>query len=201
MKSLHVACYAASRNFLDRYRLRAAIEEIIQSDTENTPLEARTIDWLIERYYQVILPRDKEHRIISDPTPNAEQPTASVRQPRHVSPAEIRGYFAAHADWLLAHQLARFGTVKILNIRKWIVFCKQAHDDAIDAARHGVRWGVAHGKEVNMGEYNLVKNLAQYGQDEEFWRNQLRLVNKKKKAFEEVVVCPFNHDFLLCINN
>ncbi|KAF9566518.1 hypothetical protein CPC08DRAFT_99834 [Agrocybe pediades] len=53
VKSLHIACYAESRNFLDRYRLRAAVQLIIEREGKQTSSEGRTIDWFVRRYIEV----------------------------------------------------------------------------------------------------------------------------------------------------
>ncbi|KAF9562151.1 hypothetical protein CPC08DRAFT_388359 [Agrocybe pediades] len=182
VKSLHAACYAASRNFLDRYRLRAAIDDLIERDKGQTPLEERTIDWLVRRYRDMIVSDDRNRpRMIPDLSPDTEDSLPPARYPRHVSEAEVRGYFAAHAEWLLAHQLAKQGTIRLLNIPRWIDFCKQVYSDSLEAARHRVRWGLAHGEDVDweFDEYDLEQRLARFGQTEDFWRQQLLRIQRR----------------------
>jgi hypothetical protein len=125
------------------------IEELIATDPENTPLENRNIDWLIQRYLAHIHPKDAHKRIITDP----ELDKSIYSEPRHLNHlprARIRHFFAAQAEWLLAHMLASTSKqVKLLDIKQWIRFCREARLDSIEAKRHGVRWGVPHGSAVN----------------------------------------------------
>jgi len=179
-----------SRNFFDRYRLRALIEELIATDLENTPVENRNIDWLIQRYLAHIHPKDAHNRIITDP----ELDKSIYSEPRHLSHlprARIRHFFAAQAEWLLAHMLASSSKqVKLLNVKQWIQFCREARLDSIEAKGHGVRWGVSHGSVVNAkGSYNLSRNLATFGDTPEFWERKLEIVTEKEKASK---VCPVN---------
>ena len=178
-----------SRNFLERYRLRAAIVELIELDQGKTRLADRNIDWIIGRYFQHIIPRDLKNRIISDPSLDPE----ILREPRHlrhIPRAEIRGYFAAHAEWLLANQLASISTstnVKLVDIPQWISFCLQVRVEVADSKKYGVHWGVPH-KIANVPhkkkDYNepLSKSLAKYGQNEEFWAKRLENVDAQRKA-------------------
>lgn len=175
-----------SRNFLDRYRLRALIVELIELDQDETPLEDRNIDWLIDRYFEHILPRSLDNRIITDPSLDPEI-LLEPRHPRHVSRAEIRGYFASQAEWLLANQLASSSistNVKLVEIRQWISFCLQVRTEVADAKRNGIKWGVPHktGIYTSNNSLNLPQSLAKYGQTESFWAKKLEHVNTQRKA-------------------
>ncbi|KAF8914178.1 hypothetical protein CPB84DRAFT_1758622 [Gymnopilus junonius] len=181
IQSLHPVTYAASRNFFDRYRLRALIEELVLTDPNHTPLEDRNINWLIKRYFETIRPRDKEKRYIMK-TSIEDEIAGEPRHLRHISHAEIRSYFAAHAEWLLAQQIAsKQGSNKLVNPREWITFCKEVRKDAAEAKRHQVRWGVAHGCDVgHNGQYHLAQSLAKFGETSHFWDIQLRSAQRKK---------------------
>jgi hypothetical protein len=178
-----------SRNFLDRYRLRALIVELIELDHGETPLADRNIDWLIDRYIKYIIPRSLNSRIITDPSLEREI-LLEPRHPRHVSHAEIRGYFASHAEWLLANQLASLSTsanVKLVDIRQWIHFCLQVRREVADAKRNAIRWGVPHKSAIDSSKNSsqdlpLSKSLAKYGQTESFWAKKLDNVNAQRKT-------------------
>ncbi|KAF4616394.1 hypothetical protein D9613_008678 [Agrocybe pediades] len=111
---------------------------------------------------------------------DTDEPLA--RYPPHVSEAEVRGHCAAQAEWLLSHELAKKGTNKLFNVPLWIEFCKQSYYDSLDAHRDDVRWGLAHGEEVDLStrEYELIRRLARFGQTEDFWRQRLtRALNSR----------------------
>ena len=187
VKSLHKATYDMSQNFLDRYRLRALIVELIDLDHGETPIEDRNIDWLIDRYFEHILPRSLNNRIITDPSLEPDI-LLEPRHPRHVSHAEIRGYFASQAEWLLANQLAsssNSASAKLLDIHQWISFCLQLRTEVADAKKNGVKWGVPHKTSTDISFQNLPKlsqRLAQYGQTESFWAKKLENVKSQRKA-------------------
>jgi len=167
-------------------------------DKDDTPLEKRTIDWLIERYLAKIHPRDAHNRIIAEP--NTETDVSS--EPRHLNHlprARIRHYFAAQAEWLLAHMIATSSKqVKLLNIEQWIRFCRQSHNDSIEARKNGVRWGVPHGAGNQPdGPYDLCQNLAKFGHDYAFWKRKIYIINQKKKDKVEFYEVPFYDVFLM----
>lgn len=182
VQSLHASAYSLSRNFFDRYRLRALIEQLIDLDTDNTPVEKRTIDWLIERYLAEIHPRDAHNRIIVDPEPETDI-SSEPRRLNHLPRARIRHYFAAQAEWLLAHMIVSSSKhVRLLNIEQWIRFCFQSHNDSIEAKKNGIRWGVAHGTEIQSdGPYDLCRNLAKFGHDYAFWKRKCNIIKQSKK--------------------
>jgi hypothetical protein len=181
-----------SRNFLDRYRLRALIVELIELDHGKTPLADRNIDWLLDRYFKHIIPRDLKNRIITDPSLEREI-LLEPRHPRHIPLAEIRGYFASQAEWLLANQLASLSTsanVKLVDIPQWISFCRQVRAEVVDAHNYGIKWGVPHKigkdlknhKKITFPNLSLSQSLAKYGQTESFWAKKLENVVAQRKA-------------------
>lgn len=178
-----------SQNFLERYRLRALIVELIDLDHGETALADRNVDWLIDRYFEHIIPRDLNNRITTDPSLEREV-LLEPRHLRHTSHAEIRGYFASHAEWLLANQLASLSTssnVKLIDIRQWISFCLQVRIEVADAKRNGVRWGVPHKTGLDLCKSSsqnlpLHQSLAKYGQTASFWSKKLENVTAQRKA-------------------
>ena len=177
-----------SRNFLDRYLLRALIVELIELDHGKTPLADRNIDWLLDRYFKHIVPRDLNNRIMTDPALEDEI-SLEPRHPRHIPHSEIRGYFASQAEWLLANQLASSSTsanVRLVDIPQWILFCLQVRVEVADAKRNGIRWGVPHKTGIDLSKSSsqnlLSQRLAEYGQTESFWAKKLENVIDQRKA-------------------
>ena len=177
-----------SLNFLDRYRLRALIVELIELDHGETALADRNIDWLLDRYFEHIIPRDLKNRITTDPSLEREI-LLEPRHPRHIPLAEIRGYFASQAEWLLANQLASLSTsanVKLVDIPQWISFCLQVRTEVADAKNYGIRWGVPHKTGIDSKSssrnLSLSQSLAKYGQNESFWAKKLENVITQRKA-------------------
>ncbi|KAH9482573.1 hypothetical protein JR316_0004673 [Psilocybe cubensis] len=160
-----------SQNFLERYRLRALVAELVEID-RHTPPEDRDIEWAIRQYMDIILPRDKQKRFFVEPGHQY-----APRHLRHIPRAYIRSLFAEHAEWLLAHMIARKqGSANLFDVQKWISFCKQARKDSQEAKKAGEMWGNYTQDPVEP----LARSLARYGETEQFWENQLRLVKKKR---------------------
>ena len=182
-----------SRNFLDRYLLRALIVELIELDHGKTPLADRNIDWLLDRYFKHIVPRDLNNRIMTDPALEDEI-SLEPRHPRHIPHSEIRGYFASQAEWLLANQLASLSTsanVKLMDIPQWISFCLQVRVEVAEARNYGVKWGRPHKTEEEIRNHMkrplentlpLSQSLAKFGQTESFWAKKLENVDAQQKA-------------------
>ncbi|KAJ3516312.1 hypothetical protein NLJ89_g1207 [Agrocybe chaxingu] len=171
-----------NRNFFDRYRLRALIEDLIRTDPRKTPTEGRNIDWLVRQYLETIHTRDKDNRIIYDPPPDIDA-SSEPRHLRHLPHAAVRGFFASQAEWLLAHQLASASkSVKLLNIAQWIHFCREVRQDALEAKKNGVRWGLPHGEIPDLtGAHYLARNLARFGFDEKYWAKRLKIAHKNQE--------------------
>ncbi|KAF8165533.1 hypothetical protein B0H34DRAFT_689485 [Crassisporium funariophilum] len=183
--SLHVSTFQMSRNFLDRYQIRAAIVELKETDPNNTPTEDVNIEWLINRYMSTIVPRDASNRIIADP--EIEFGVSTERRfLRHISRADIRGYFASQAEWILANQLAASSSnsknARLLDIPQWIDFCREVRKDRVDAEKNGIVWGLPHGADVDL-KYSegLASTLAKYGETQQFWANKLKQPFGRKK--------------------
>jgi hypothetical protein len=202
IKSLHKTTHDLSRNFLDRFRLRALIVELIEIDHGKTPLEDRNIDWLVNLYIQHIIPRDLKNRIITDPSLEPEI-LLEPRHPRHIPLAEIKGYFASQAEWLLANQLASMSTsanVKLVDIPQWISFCIQVWAEVADANNHSVKWGLPHKtgrdlknhKKWTPNHLSLSQCLAKYGQTESFWAKKLENAVAQRKTKQSKVRLSFS---------
>ena len=192
VKSLQKKTFDMSRNFLDRYRLRALIVELVELDRGKTPLEDRNIDWLLGRYFEHIIPRDLKNRIVVDPSLEREI-LLEPRHLRHIPRGEIRGYFASQAEWLLANQLASISTsanVKLVDIPQWIAFCLQVRTEVEDARNYGVRWGLPHKtaqelkyhRKWTLPNLSLPQRLAKFGQTESFWAKRLENVTSPRKT-------------------
>jgi len=183
-----------SVNFMERYRLRALIRELVDTDQNHVPLQSRNIEWVIRRYYEEIHPRDSERvRKIQDPKLDFDV-DEEPKHLRHIPRAEIRGYFAAHAKWLLAQQIASSSaSTNLLDVSQWIAFCKEASRDSIDAKKHGVRWGIPKGQQVEgNGMNDLAKSLAKFGETVEFWETRLKAAQKPKAKRRKVWFPVFN---------
>ncbi|KAG5647980.1 hypothetical protein DXG03_007014 [Asterophora parasitica] len=178
LRSLDVGTFHRSQNFLARYRLWALVNEIIETDPEQTPIEDRTIDWLITSYIDRFRPRDLDHHFFS-PSSDTGGTKHRRRHLRHLPQAEVMGLFAAHADWLLAQQLAsHHGNLKIVNIRKWMTFCEQAATVQQDAWKRGVPWGLPHGNSTN-NHRELSGRLSHFENKKEFWELKINKALKK----------------------
>ena len=185
IKSLDVGTFESSQNFLARYRLWALIDNIIATDPHNTPLEHRTIHWLVDSYVARFRERDLYQRLIFDPSGDdvdGEGTTIKRRHLRHVPRAEIFGIFATHADWILAQHLASTSnTVQKLDIASWVSFCRQVKYARKAAAREKVQWGVPYrlkNATTSWNENDL--DLSQFGENREFWDRKIKAATKKK---------------------
>ena len=200
IKSLQKETHDMSLNFLDRYRLRALIVELIELDHGETPLADRNIDWLLDRYFKCIIPRNLKNRIITDPSLEREI-LLEPRHPRHIPLAEIRGYFASQAEWLLANQIASSSSsanVRLVDVSQWISFCLQVRAEVADAKRNGIIWGIPHKTGINPSKsssqnLSLSRRLAMYGQTESFWAKKLENVTAQRGKTKQSKVSCLSH--------
>lgn len=178
-----------SRNFLERYRLWALIDEIITSDPDQTPIQNRTIDWLVDSYLSRFRKKDEFRRIIfnTDVDPDVDETgeTSKLRFLRHVPRAEIVGLFAAHSEWILAQHLSSSSSaVRKLHIPSWIVFCRKVKAARKSAKSNDVRWGLPFGVDSDLDDDNDDDgdlNLSQFGQTPGFWRKEMRNAIARKR--------------------
>lgn len=188
IKSLDVETFEKSQNFLARYRLWALIDAIIVKDPHKTPIENRTIDWIIDNYLRYFRKRDFHHRLISDPARDGdvddEGNTGRKRYLRHVPRTEIIGLFAAHAEWILAQHLASTSSaVRKLDIPSWISFCKRVKSARRAAGNEGIRWGLAHGVKSaeDIWDDDSDIDLSPFGETREFWNKKIKATAAQKK--------------------
>lgn len=189
--SLEKDTNAKSQNFIMRYRLWASINKLIEINEGKTPVQDRTVNWLVGRYI--------ERRELDDPNfhlnldwqdmdasdgdndgdlemrgENEGESLRRRRHPSHISQAEVKGYFASQCEWLLAQQLAPshrlFWNV---NMIKWVKFCTRVQTARTRALESGMRWGLPIGVTVARGE-SLATRLSQFGESVRFWEQKLR---------------------------
>ncbi|KAF9481819.1 hypothetical protein BDN70DRAFT_991563 [Pholiota conissans] len=187
VKSLHVSTYQQSKNFLERFRLRALIIELIETDPDGTNLENRTVDWVIRRYYAEIHPRDQSQHHIASEHLGDSIVGWEPRHLRHISHAEICGWFAKHATWLLAYQIASNSpNSRLLAIPQWVSFCKQAQMDSINAGHKGVKWGQQTEDDALKSTriYDLPNQLANFGQTIDFWSQKLKNASQRTEKLK-----------------
>lgn len=195
IKSLNVQTFQKSRQFINRYRLRALIIELCENDPDDTPVHKRNIDYLIKRYLAEMRPRDHDgDRRIVAAVNLASFIASEPRHLRHVSRSEIRSRFAEHAEWLLANQIASSSpTSKLVDIPQWISFCKESWQDALEALANGVNWGPGRSRNLaaeSRESHDLPRRLAEYGQTAEFWANQLKNVRQQEGRAAKKKVRP-----------
>lgn len=183
IKSLDVATFARSQNFLARYRLWALIDNIIAKDP-NTPIEKRTIDWLVDNCLERFRKRDLHQRLIFDTAVDTHvEEKGTTKKRRHLPRAEIVGLFAAHAEWILAQHLASTShAVRKLDMPSWISFCRKVKSARRVAKSNHARWGLAYGVEVESDEDDSDIDLSPFGSSREFWTKKLKATTIKKKA-------------------
>lgn len=168
---------------------------MIDTDEAHTPVEDRTIDWLVKTYLRRFRARrttdpyhtfELKHRHIFDPNDSdvdSDGNTSTPRHLRHIPRAEIRGYFAAHAEWILAQMIAPDSSSQYkLNISKWIAFCTQVKKERRDARSSGVQWGIPFGGDRTVQKDKKKIDLTQFGKTAEFWEGQIKRATKKPKA-------------------
>jgi hypothetical protein len=200
IKSLDVATFERSQNFLARYRLWALIENVILTDPQKTPVKDRTIDWLVDNYLARYRKGDiHRRRLISEPRDkevDVEGNTAKRHHLRHIPRAEIIGLFAAHAEWILAQHLATTSSaVRKLNIPSWIQFCQRVKSARKAAMSEDVRWGLAYGVDSDgddggEGDGDDVGDidLSPFGQTRAFWNKKIKAATTRKAIRKPVPV-------------
>lgn len=159
--SLEEDMYNLSRNFFERYRLLAAMNFIVQHGSNKTELASRGIDYFVHNYltecaagYKLSLDSsDKvntQRRRIFHPHGADKGESSKPIKGRHIHRAEVLGMFAAHAEWLLMHQID-LKQKKIIDLESWATFCKTIVIQRKRARQHGVQWGQAYNDTNNDG--------------------------------------------------
>lgn len=169
--SLDVKTFDLSREFLERYTIRRLIQQLILGS--DTPINERNIEWLVEQYFEQIIPLDKYIRYIYNPkmtniTTNSRGALklSTPRYSRPVHKAEIRKIFAKHSEWILADQIAvrRSPNARYLDIRQWYEFIKE--------------YRIAVGSSTNERERDIVGSLTRFGGKRESWQRRLEIALK-----------------------
>lgn len=179
--SLDVGTLELSRNFLERYRTRRLIQELI--DGSDTPIQNRNIDWLVNQYLAQVIPMDKYLRIIYNPhIPNPvhnKRGDLVLKKPRHIRKVhkpQIREIFARQAEWLLADQIASSSpNARYLNIVEWRNFVLQVKIARREARAQNQRWGEPWNEEMH-GDWAIEEgiDLTRFGGTWQEWQRLLR---------------------------
>ncbi|CAK5277240.1 unnamed protein product [Mycena citricolor] len=169
--SMDAPTYQLSRNFLARYRLVALISEIVSDPAYNLTLYSLDMD-VLENAYLIKHERERlSYRAI------AAQPdqVAIEGRLRHLSRAEIRSEFAAHAAWLLGFYIRSRNCY--LNVRVWCEFIGKTQ-----AARRSLnngQWGRTYeDNEIwdsrTAGDaHSIALTLAKFGGTVDEWEKLL----------------------------
>ncbi|KIL60135.1 hypothetical protein M378DRAFT_14316 [Amanita muscaria Koide BX008] len=157
-----------SRNFIARFSQWACINKLIELDGGATPIQDRTIDWIITRYiYGCQNSDDPAFRSIVDWTRDVSSDEEDVnmdgentinvsyrRHERHIPRSEVESSFASQCEWLL-HTSLRPSPARTR------------------AVQNGYRAGLPHGvHEVDQSP--LPVRLAKFGGTAEIWENKLK---------------------------
>ncbi|KAF8642257.1 hypothetical protein AX16_009532 [Volvariella volvacea WC 439] len=187
VSSLDAATAKKSQDWLQRYRLLALLGHIVKDDPKSTPIERRTIEWIVEQYCARFMNDDKHQRIIypevyDDSDIDGDGRSKRGRRPRHISKSELVSEWAVHCDWLLASQLAPSGRRQhLVNLREWIAFCEEVNRSRKNS-------------NVNSRVGKLEERLAEYANTAEWWRVKINGVLKDKpkasNPSSEIGSCP-----------
>lgn len=143
VENLCVRTYSRSRNFLARYQFLNTLEYLNRRWPEIH--ELCTPDHFIELYRQHLSFSSERSQTLSerpsDDSSNEEDNVPKPRHPRHISKAELRTHFVAHSEWLLAEQMEKLASVRVINIVKWFSWFSKMRIQRREAWSHQVRWG------------------------------------------------------------
>lgn len=201
--SMQAKTLSQSLNFLSRYQLLALMNDLIQKDPENTPVEDRNIMYFVNHYitHYVTSPEQPhrfrrhiyDHEIDSDV--DMEGHTKKPRHPRHVPRAEIVGIFGAQAEWILAEQSLRQSSKRIVDINKWYSFCLEVKAARISAmkdrkrkvpkSRPIQRWGLPDGVDSDADDETPDMDLSVFGEPPGGWAKKLKNARKGTLANKE----------------
>ncbi|KAM6501259.1 hypothetical protein JOM56_004273 [Amanita muscaria] len=140
-----------------------------------TPIQDRTIDWIITRYIDGCQNSDDPaFRSIELDHGEGTIRVSYRRHERHIPRSEVESSFASQCEWLLAHQLApQSHSLWKLNMMKWAKFCRRSQIKRTRAVQNGYRVGLPHGvHEVDKSP--LPVRLAKFGGTAEIWENKLK---------------------------
>jgi hypothetical protein len=152
---IDVLTYDRSHNFFRRYQLLHLMQEIV--DAEPKPLAERTVDYFVDVYLRrfYFTDRHRFHRWIFDDSDSDVDENGNTRLPRHprtIHRAEVISIFASQAEWILEDQTAKRAPKRLVDLDVWGVFVIRVKRDRKEAARKGIRWGLARGAELELSE-------------------------------------------------
>ncbi|KAJ7137712.1 hypothetical protein C8R44DRAFT_335511 [Mycena epipterygia] len=161
--------YERCRNFLERYRLVALIAEIVaQYDLPENTVE---VDTLVEAYLRQHKSKGLSYAVIFSEEGNPKPLL------RHVSHAEVRAIFAAHAGWLLSFYLVQRKIKCPIDIGEWCKFIGKVRV-AKRAARSG-NWSKTYedpeiwGSDADDSPASIAKTLEKFGGNAANWEKRL----------------------------
>jgi hypothetical protein len=104
VKSLDIEAHNLSENFFLRYRLVTLMQAIIASDSEETEIEERNINYFVDAYIARFSAgyekKNLHHRLIFDPDDSDVDELGNTSQKRHlrtVHRSDVMGIFASQA--------------------------------------------------------------------------------------------------------
>ncbi|TFK30438.1 hypothetical protein FA15DRAFT_7972 [Coprinopsis marcescibilis] len=189
--SIQAETYNNSRNFLERYQLFRVMKHISDEDNNRTPFHARTMEWWTTRYIDTFRKEDLHRRIIYNfdskiqdgGNVSADGTIKRKRFLRHLARADIEGRFAAHAEWLLANQIASAASyIQLFDTSYWVKYCRNlvsARKEAAKRAAKGERkWGIPHGEPVGYRKDDEF-GFERFGSNLSVWNKKLESALKR----------------------
>jgi hypothetical protein len=151
--SINVGTYEHSQNYLRRYQLLHLMEKIVEKKYK--PISERTINYFVRVYLKhfAFTERHRYSRWIhgeSDSDVDTDGNTTLPRHPRPLHRSEVISVFASQAEWILQDQMSKRSMYRLVDVDIWRDFCERVQRDRKEAARWGVRWGLAKGMEVEL---------------------------------------------------
>lgn len=188
---MDVAIFEKSVDYLERYRLLALMQAIVDTDPDHTKLEDRDIDYFVAGYISRFAFTDKPaySRYLYDSLDSdvdSDGNTTTRRHPRHLPRAEVKGLFAAHAEWILADQLAKRDDKRVVGFAHWHTFCRDVKHARREAAVNGMRWGRPTGAGADMDDSDGSVDLSNFGVVGKDINKLLRAAKTKKRAKKKV---------------
>ena len=167
--TMDVATYSLSENYFWRYRLLNLMDKICKKRPMDH-IEKRDPEWFVKQYLRFFAyPKEDRHRRLihgsDDSDLDDERNPRTPRQLLHVHRSEILGLFAAHAEWIITHEVSRQN--RMINIKAWDQFARRVKKERREAAKHGVSWGWPVGQEHGGDDASSSASCEEEGSDEE----------------------------------
>jgi hypothetical protein len=164
---IDISTYEHSHNFLRRYQLLYLMKRIVEEEFK--PIEDRTINYFVDVYLRKFYFTDwhRYNRWIYDERFDSDvDDHGRTRLPRHPRPihrSELISIFAAHAEWIYEDQRAKRPRLRLVDLDVWSEFCSRVKKDREDAARWGIRWGLARGAELGHSDEDGQTEMKVHG--------------------------------------